>query len=83
MADRTVLEQYCGSNDFRPEFTKLGQLRAIMTEVPYMALTTTATEKSRFKICNTLLMKNAITLHIKPNRPNMSYQVVGVHGSLQ
>ena len=54
MADRIVLEQYCGSNDFRPEFTKLEQLRAIMTEVPYMALTTTATEKSRFKVYNTL-----------------------------
>ena len=51
-----------------------------MTEVPYMALTATATEKSRSDILRILLMKNAVTLHIKPNRPNISYHVVNVQG---
>ena len=45
-----------------------------------MALTATATEKFRCAILKSLAMPDAVTLHIKPDRPNLTYNVVDVQG---
>ena len=46
-----------------------------------MALTATATKKIHTDILDILSMPDAVTLHINPDRPNISYNVVNVQGN--
>ena len=62
-------------------YRALGKLRAVMPDVPYMALTDTATTKIHKDIVDVLTMPDAVTLHINPDRRNISYNVVNVQGN--
>lgn len=73
-----VDEAHCISewgHDFRPEYRKLTELRNIFPQVPFMALTATATQRVRTDIIHHLKLRNP-SVHVASfNRPNLAYQV--------
>jgi ATP-dependent DNA helicase RecQ len=74
-----VDEAHCISewgHDFRPEYRKLSDLRAQFPEVPFIALTATATERVRTDILNQLNLRNPATYVASFNRPNLNYRVL-------
>lgn len=74
-----VDEAHCISewgHDFRPEYRKLSDLRAEFPEVPFMALTATATERVRTDILNQLHLRDPATYVASFNRPNLHYKVL-------
>jgi ATP-dependent DNA helicase RecQ len=74
-----VDEAHCISewgHDFRPEYRQLGELRALLAEVPILALTATATPGVRTDIINHLNLTDPAVFVASFNRPNLAYQVV-------
>ncbi|HRJ47983.1 MAG TPA: RecQ family ATP-dependent DNA helicase, partial [Opitutaceae bacterium] len=72
-------EAHCVSewgHDFRPEFRQLAKLRAVLPEVPLMALTATATERVRADIIQHLRLREPATFVASFNRPNLTYRVI-------
>jgi ATP-dependent DNA helicase RecQ len=72
-------EAHCVSewgHDFRPEFRQLAKLRAILPEVPLMALTATATERVRADIIQHLRLREPSVFVASFNRPNLTYRVI-------
>jgi len=72
-------EAHCISewgHDFRPEYRQIAGLRALLPEVPVMALTATATERVRKDIIQHLQLKNPAVFVASFNRPNLAYRVV-------
>lgn len=63
-------------HDFRPDYTKLGVLKAHFPTVPLLALTATASERVRDDVCRILRMKDYQFFRSKANRPNLTYSVV-------
>ncbi|GAX11626.1 ATP-dependent DNA helicase Q1 [Fistulifera solaris] len=63
-------------HDFRPDYTKLGVLKAHFPSVPLLALTATASERVRDDVCNILRMNDYQFFRSKANRPNLTYSVV-------
>lgn len=47
-------------NDFRPSYRTIGQLRSKMPNIPFLALTATATPAVRQDIINSLKLKSPI-----------------------
>ncbi|CAL8160271.1 unnamed protein product [Prunus armeniaca] len=73
-----VDEAHCISewgHDFRVEYKKLDKLRGILVDVPFIALTATATEKVRTDIVNSLKMQNPYVTIGSFDRPNLFYGV--------
>ncbi|KAJ4829824.1 hypothetical protein Tsubulata_025335 [Turnera subulata] len=73
-----VDEAHCISewgHDFRVEYKKLHQLRGILLDVPFVALTATATEKVRNDIVNSLKMKDPYITIGSFDRKNLFYGV--------
>lgn len=72
-------EAHCISewgHDFRPEYRQLPTLRDLFPEVPFMALTATATERVRADIVTLLRLRDP-GIHIGSfNRENLLYRVV-------
>lgn len=66
--------------DFRTAFSKLGGLRAL-TDVPFMALTATASSEVQSSIENSLSMERPVVISQNLDRPNIFYSV-GVIKSL-
>jgi len=71
-------EAHCVSewgHDFRPEYRQLARLRAALPDVPFMALTATATERVRADIITQLKLREPATFVASFNRPNLTYRV--------
>lgn len=79
-------EAHCISewgHDFRPEYRKLSNLRQHFPEIPFMALTATATDRVRKDIIHQLKLKTP-RIHVASfNRPNLFYKVVDRYQAFQ
>ena len=58
---------------FRPAYAQLGILGAMFPKVPVVALTATATEKTRSLISSSLGMVDPVIIAVNPNRQNIFY----------
>ena len=73
-----VDEAHCISewgHDFRPEYRQLSNLRHLFPDLPFMALTATATDRVRTDILTQLRLKESRTFVASFNRPNLNYQI--------
>ena len=73
-----VDEAHCISewgHDFRPEYRQLSNLRRLFPDLPFMALTATATDRVRDDILNQLRLKNPKSFVASFNRPNLAYRI--------
>ena len=73
-----VDEAHCISewgHDFRPEYRQLSNLRRLFPDLPFMALTATATDRVRTDILTQLRLKEPRTFVASFNRPNLNYQM--------
>src|SRR5690242_11610335 len=74
-----VDEAHCISewgHDFRPEYRQIAQLRELFPQVPFMALTATATERVREDIVTHLKLREPSCYVASFNRPNLTYRIV-------
>lgn len=70
-----ILVYYRGSS-FRPEFSRLGEIRSIIPEnVNVMALTATATKTTRTSIIKILDMQTPTVVSVHPCKDNIMYYV--------
>ena len=72
-------EAHCVSewgHDFRPEYRQLSKLRDLLPDVPFMALTATATERVRAAIIEHLRLRDPAVFDASFNRPNLTYRVL-------
>lgn len=65
---------------FRPEFSKVGELRALVPSVPVLALTATASPSVRQKIKELLSMRHVKEVVESPDRDNIILTVKKLHG---
>eukprot|EP00592_Proboscia_alata_P015043 CAMPEP_0194398676 /NCGR_PEP_ID=MMETSP0174-20130528/126239_1 /TAXON_ID=216777 /ORGANISM="Proboscia alata, Strain PI-D3" /LENGTH=1171 /DNA_ID=CAMNT_0039195005 /DNA_START=63 /DNA_END=3578 /DNA_ORIENTATION=- len=64
-------------HDFRPDYTKLGQLKMHFPTVPLIAVTATASDKVRLDCCRILrISENHQLFRSTANRPNLRYAIV-------
>jgi len=73
-----VDEAHCISewgHDFRPEYRQLGAFREKLSDIPFMALTATATERVRADILKQLGLREPAVYVASFNRPNLNYRI--------
>ena len=78
-----VDEAHCISSwghDFRPDYSRLGEIREALGNPLTLALTATATPQVATDIFSVLNLKDARTFNSGVARPNLSLSVVDVHG---
>jgi ATP-dependent DNA helicase RecQ len=78
VAQVAIDEAHCISewgHDFRPEYRQISKLRDFFPEVPFMALTATATERVRGDIIKHLRLREPQCYVASFNRPNLTYRV--------
>ncbi|KAH9528049.1 hypothetical protein DERF_002023 [Dermatophagoides farinae] len=71
-------EAHCVSqwgHDFRPDYKRLSELRRPFPNVPFMALTATATQKVRLDIAQQLHLREAKWFMQSFNRANLKFEV--------
>ena len=71
-------EAHCISewgHDFRPEYRQISELRKLFPNVPFMALTATATGRVREDIVSHLKLRAPKIYVASFNRPNLTYRV--------
>ena len=79
VAQIAIDEAHCISewgHDFRPEYRQIAKLRDAFPDVPFMALTATATERVRGDIVKHLRLRTPHTYVASFNRPNLTYRVL-------
>lgn len=79
IASIAIDEAHCISqwgHDFRPEYQRLGSLRALVPGVPIQAFTATATEDVRIDIVRALGLRDPALLIANCDRPNLTYRVM-------
>jgi ATP-dependent DNA helicase RecQ len=72
-------EAHCISewgHDFRPEYRQISGLRKLFPDVPFMALTATATGRVREDIVTHLKLREPKCYVASFNRPNLTYRVL-------
>ena len=72
-------EAHCISewgHDFRPEYRQIAELRKYFPDVPFMALTATATGRVREDIITHLQLREPKCYVASFNRPNLTYRVI-------
>jgi ATP-dependent DNA helicase RecQ len=75
-------EAHCISewgHDFRPEYRQLADLRRILPEIPFLALTATATTRVREDIVRLLELRDPRCYVASFNRPNLTYRILPKH----
>ena len=75
-------EAHCISewgHDFRPEYRQLAGLRTILPQIPFLALTATATERVRDDIVRLLELRDPRCYVASFNRPNLTYRIFPKH----
>ncbi|HEY3309307.1 MAG TPA: DNA helicase RecQ [Desulfuromonadaceae bacterium] len=78
-------EAHCISqwgHDFRPEYTQLGRLRKLFSQVPIVAMTATADPETRKDILRQLGIEQARVYVAGFDRPNITYSVIPKHKPL-
>ena len=74
-----VDECHCCSewgHDFRPDYARLGILRSNFPHIPILALTATASPRTKENICSILKMKvRCSTIQTSVDRPNLRYSI--------
>ena len=79
IAQIAIDEAHCISewgHDFRPEYRELKKLRTHLPDVPFMALTATATDRVRTDILKQLKLRDPRCYVASFNRPNLTYRVI-------
>ncbi|XP_026997314.2 ATP-dependent DNA helicase Q5 isoform X2 [Tachysurus fulvidraco] len=79
LACLAVDEAHCVSqwgHDFRPDYLKLGDLRARMPGVPCVALTATAPKRVQEDITRSLRLRSPLTFTTPVFRKNLKYDVI-------
>jgi len=74
-----VDEAHCISQwgyDFRPSYHDIAELRNILPNIPFLALTASATPEVKIDILEKLQMKNAAVFQISFLRPNIGFAVL-------
>lgn len=72
-------EAHCISewgHDFRPEYRQISELRPLFPDIPFMALTATATGRVREDIIRHLKLREPKCYVASFNRPNLTYRVI-------
>ncbi|XP_072549340.1 ATP-dependent DNA helicase Q5 isoform X2 [Salminus brasiliensis] len=79
LACLAVDEAHCVSqwgHDFRPDYLKLGELRARLPGVPCVALTATAPKRVQEDIARSLRLRSPLTFSTPVFRKNLNYDVI-------
>ena len=65
---------FCRGDEFRPEYSKLGEVRSLIPPgVRFMALTATASKSSREHISRSLYMRRPALVYVPPQKKNIFY----------
>ena len=66
-----------GVEPFRKRYAELSSLHSFLySKIPFVALTATASDATRFKICSMLCMINPAVVTTSPSRSNLRYTVI-------